>query len=207
MNKKRTLVTGGAGQLGLVLVNLLLEKGHDVTIVDHLKKPNPPILPQEAQLHCYDLTADSWPMQLVSVLRSTDTIFHLAGATNPVESIRLPHLYHNNNVKATLNLLIAANDAEVSRVVFASQSYKGSKMINPYRLQKYMAELYCSSFSSIYGLETVSLRFPSLRKESSDKFLSLDDGAQALLDAALSKKMGQGEVLSINKKFLNGNNF
>ena len=207
MNKKTAVVTGGAGKLGLVLVDLLLKKKYDVTIIDHLKKPNPPELPEKATLQCFDLTMDSWPLLLLGTLRSADVVFHLAAASNPSESIRLPHIYHDTNVKATLNLLIAANDADVRRLVFASQSYNGAKTANPYRAQKYMAELYCSLFPSIYGLETVSLRFPSLKKEKNNKFLCLEDAAKALLKASTSTKMGQGEILSINKKFLNGNNF
>ena len=207
MNKKTAVVTGGAGKLGVVLVDLLLKKKYDVTIIDHLKKPNPPPLPKEAQLQCFDLTMDSWPMLLLGTLRSADVVFHLAGASDPAESIRLPHIYHDTNVKATLNLLIAANDADVQRLVFASQSYSGPKNANPYRAQKYMAELYCSLFPSTYGLETVSLRFPSLKKEKHDKFLCLEDAAKSLLKASTSKKLGQGEVLTINKQFLNGNNF
>lgn len=207
MDKKKAIVTGGGGKLGITLVQLLLKKKYNVTIIDSLKTPNPPEIPKAASLKCFDLTMDSWPMLLLSSLNCADVVFHLAALTNPMESLKAPHIYHDTNVKATLNLLIAANDADAKRLVFASQSYNGSKISNPYRAQKYMAEMYCSLFPSTYGLETVSVRLPSLKKDKHEKFLCLEDGAKSLLKAATSKKLGQGEVITINKKFLNGNNF
>ena len=116
------LVTGGAGFIGSNLVDQLIKEDHEVVVIDSLitgKKEN---INPKAQFYCFDLSGDNWPALITSALRGVDVIFHLAALARVQPSIDRPHVFHKTNVNGTLNLLIAAHDAGVKRVVYSASS-------------------------------------------------------------------------------------
>ena len=199
------LVTGGAGFIGSNLVDQLIEEGHEVVVIDSLitgKKEN---INPKAQFYCFDLSGDNWPALITSALRGVDVIFHLAALARVQPSIDRPHVFHKTNVNGTLNLLIAAHDAGVKRVVYsASSSAYGetdvlptdesqpTAPLSPYGLQKLIGEQYCTVFSKVYGLETVSLRYFNVYGERMSA-----DGGYPLARAKFFKQMEAGAPLTI----------
>lgn len=199
------LVTGGAGFIGSNLVDQLIEEGHEVVVIDSLitgKKEN---INPKAQFYCFDLSGDNWPALITSALRGVDVIFHLAALARVQPSIDRPHVFHKTNVNGTLNLLIAAHDAGVKRVVYsASSSAYGetdvlptdesqpTAPLSPYGLQKLIGEQYCTVFSKVYGLETVSLRYFNVYGERMSA-----DGGYPLAMAKFFKQMEAGAPLTI----------
>ena len=167
---KKVLVTGGAGFIGSHLVDQLIDRGINVTIIDNLstgKKEN--INPKAKFIEC-DISTTSY-IDLTFYLNDIDTVFHLAAKTAVQESIENPTLYNNINVKGTLKLLEAAAAMKVNRFVFSSSSsvYGDAKIptteqhelnpISPYALNKLIGEQYCKLYSEIYNLDTVCLRY------------------------------------------------
>jgi len=165
----KIIVTGGAGFIGSNLTDALIEKGHDVLIIDNLstgKREN--INPQakffEADLRDFE--------KIESLFKGIDFVFHEAALPRIPLSIEKPIETNEINITATLNVLVAAKNAGVKKLIYASSSSAlgGNAQIpmkedavcqplNPYALQKYVGELYCKIFSNIYKLPTVSLRY------------------------------------------------
>lgn len=165
----KCLVTGGAGFVGSNLVDALIQRGDEVIIIDNLatgKKENINPKADFKELDLRDLEA------VKPVFAGVDYVFHEAALARVEPSIKDPITYNDNNVNATLNVLVAARDAGVKKVVYASSSSiygDQAKMpltedmpgapISPYGLQKYIGEQYCRVFSYVYKLPTVCLRY------------------------------------------------
>lgn len=166
---KKVLVTGGAGFIGSNLVDALVERGDEVIVIDNLSTGKKENLNPAAKFHELDIrNLDKIKPLFVGV----DWVFHVAAFPRIQPSIDDPLTANDINLNGTLNVLIAARDAKVKKVVYsASSSAYGDqeKMplredmsanpLSPYGLQKYVGELYCRLFSKIYGLSTVSLRY------------------------------------------------
>ena len=167
---QKAVVTGGAGFIGSHLVDQLIDKGVEVTILDNLstgKKEN--INPKATFIKC-DISTIS-PVDLDFYINGADTIFHLAAKTTVQESIEKPILYNDVNVKGILRLLKSASTMKVKRFIFSSSSsvYGDAKTptpeeyktnpISPYALNKLIGEQYCKLYSDIYNLDTVCLRY------------------------------------------------
>lgn len=163
------LVTGGAGFIGSNLVERLISEGHRVSIVDNLSTGKRENLYPEAEFFELDIADLS---AIKSVFSGTDIVFHVAAIPRIGRSIEDPAENFRSNVTGTLNVLLAARDAGVKRVVYsASSSAYGpqgklplvedmpSKPLNPYALGKYIGEELCKEFTNLYGLDTVSLRY------------------------------------------------
>ncbi len=167
-----TLVTGGAGFIGFHLVARLLEAGERVRVLDDFStgRREHLALPRER------LELVEGDVRDLAVVREAaggaDTVIHLAALPSVERSIRAPLESHQVNVRGTLNILIAARDAGVRRVVYAASSsaYGDTEVLpkvesmtveprSPYAVEKYVGELYGRVFGGVYGLETVSLRF------------------------------------------------
>jgi UDP-glucose 4-epimerase len=165
----KALVTGGAGFIGSNLVDELINAGHEVVIIDNLttgKKEN--INPRAV---FYE--ADIRNLETIKPLfQGVDYVFHLAAFPRVQPSIEDPVTANDINLNGTLNVLVAARDAGVKKVIYsASSSAYGDQeqmpltedmpthSLSPYGLQKYVGELYCQLFSDIYKLPTVSLRY------------------------------------------------
>ncbi len=176
----RTLVTGGAGFIGSHLVEKLLHDGHEVSILDdfndfydpQIKRANIAAVADHTEVHQLDLRdADAVRRLLQSA--KFDSVAHLAARAGVRPSIAAPQLYYETNVAGTLNLLEAARTTGVERFIFASSSsvYGVSKVvpfsedlhltqtISPYAATKIAGEFLCSTFSHLYKMPIVALRF------------------------------------------------
>jgi UDP-glucose 4-epimerase len=166
------VVTGGAGFIGSHIVEELLRRGQTVKVIDNFstgKRENLKSFAGAAEI----ITADiAHAPDLASILRGVDYVVHQAAIPSVPKSMLDPLTSHNANVDGTLRLLIAARDAGVRRVVYASSSslYGDSPTLpkhegmtpnplSPYGAQKLFAEIYCQVFTRAYGLETVALRY------------------------------------------------
>jgi nucleoside-diphosphate-sugar epimerase len=166
------LVTGGGGFIGSNLVRALLEIGATVRVLDNFSTGNRQNLASvideievvEGELRSYE--------RVHAATRGVEIVFHQGALPSVPRSVHDPLTTSAVNVEGTLNVLLAARDESVRRVVFASSSsiYGNSgalprvedvnpEPLSPYAVSKLAAERYCSSFSSVYGLETVCLRY------------------------------------------------
>jgi UDP-glucose 4-epimerase len=166
------IVTGGAGFIGSHLTARLAADGAQVRVIDDLstgKLNNLDGLRGDIQLHRVSITdLDA----LRPIFAGADYVFHQAALPSVPRSIDDPLTTHHVNVTGTLNVLIAARDAGVKRVVYAASSsaygdvdgeYKVETMpprpLSPYGVSKLAGEYYCQVFTHVYGLETVALRY------------------------------------------------
>lgn len=166
---KKAIVTGGAGFIGSNLAAALLAEGYEVHIVDNLVSGKREHVPAGAVFHELDVLDTA---ALTEVARGSDVVFHLAALPRVSYSVEHPVESNRANVDGTVSVLTAAKDAGVRRVVYSASGsaygeqtdipYKETQTanpVNPYGLQKYIGELYLTLFSSVYGIETVSLRY------------------------------------------------
>jgi UDP-glucuronate 4-epimerase len=173
----KVLLTGGAGFIGSNFADLLLAEGHDVAIFDDfndfyspdIKRAN---LPKDVPVFEADLR--DWDA-VERAVRETkpDCIVHLAARAGVRPSIKEPKLYIDTNITGTWHILEAARLHGVPRVVSASSSsvygviktapFSEDMLINqtisPYAATKMATEQFCSNYSHLYGLRTISLRF------------------------------------------------
>jgi nucleoside-diphosphate-sugar epimerase len=168
----RYLVTGGAGFIGSNTVEELIRCGHKVIVLDNLstgKESNLAGVRDQIEFVHGSITE---PDKVRAACLGVDYVLHLAARTSVPRSMKEPVETHYVNVDGTLNVLLAARDAKVRRVVFsASSSIYGetptlpkheSMMpapISPYGVTKLMGEVYGKLFHRIYGLEFVALRY------------------------------------------------
>ncbi len=166
------LVTGGAGFIGSHLVDALLERGHTVRVMDNLVTGR-----RENLAHVLDKIEffEDSITDLDAVRRAmdgVDYVLHQAAIPSVPRSVADPIASNDSNVTGTLNVLLAARDAGVKRVVYAASSsaygdveseYKAEDMtprpLSPYAVSKLAGEYYCQVFHHVYGLETVALRY------------------------------------------------
>jgi UDP-N-acetylglucosamine/UDP-N-acetyl-alpha-D-glucosaminouronate 4-epimerase len=167
----RALVTGGAGFIGSNLVRALLERGDDVRVLDNFSTGNRANLDNldveivEGELRSYE--------RVHNAVRGCEVVYHLGALGSVPRSVQDPLTSSAVNVEGTLNVLLAARDEGIRRVVFASSaSVYGSRAllpaaedaapdpISPYGVAKLAAERYCISFSRVYeSFESVVLRY------------------------------------------------
>jgi len=168
----RVLVTGGAGFIGSNLVEALLERGDDVRVLDNFStgsRANLAALGREVEVVEGDLRSYE---RVHTAVRGTELVFHLGALGSVPRSVQDPLSSTAVNVEGTLNVLLASRDEGVRRVVAASSSSvygDGGEFprvetappnpISPYAVAKLAAERFCVSFTRVYGLETVALRY------------------------------------------------
>ena len=166
------VVTGGAGFIGSHIVEALLRLNHTVRIVDNFstgKEANIASLRKDAEVFTLDIADGSG---LSDAFRGADYVIHEAAIPSVPKSMLDPVASNRANVDGTLNVLVAARDAGVKRLVYASSSslYGDSptlpkheemapKPLSPYGGQKLFAEIYCQVFWRAYQFETVALRY------------------------------------------------
>jgi UDP-glucose 4-epimerase len=168
------LVTGGAGFIGSNIVSELLRQGQQVVVLDNFatgKREN--ILPLMKNENLTMIEGDLRSFHIVrSAVKGVDYILHQGALPSVPRSINDPITSNDVNILGMLNILEAAKEFGVKRVVVASSSsiYGNSESLpkvetmpinpmSPYALTKYAQERYCQIFSQIYGLETVALRY------------------------------------------------
>jgi nucleoside-diphosphate-sugar epimerase len=167
----RALVTGGAGFIGSNLVRALLERGDDVRVLDNFSTGNRANLEGleleivEGELRSYE--------RVHNAVRGTEIVYHLGALGSVPRSVQDPLTSSAVNIEGTLNVLLAARDEGVRRVVFSSSAsiYGSSRQmptsedwtpdpVSPYGVAKLAAERYCVSFSRVYeSFESVVLRY------------------------------------------------
>jgi nucleoside-diphosphate-sugar epimerase len=165
------LVTGGAGFIGSHLVDALVAAGMRVRVIDNLATGRREYLNPAAQLVEADIS-DRDANSLAGAFEGVDTVFHVAALPRIPLSIAKPVETHMTNVVGTLNVLIAARDAKVRRVVYSgSSSVYGDQSqmplvetmapnpLNPYALQKYVGEQYTRMFHRLFAMQTLTLRY------------------------------------------------
>lgn len=171
---KKILITGGAGFIGSNLTKALLEKGAKVRVLDNFitgrrRNIEPFLGGDNFELIEGDLRNYS---TVKRAAEGMDYTLHQGALPSVPRSIKDPVTTNNINILGTLNVLEAAKEAGVKRVVYASSSsiYGDSETLpkredmpvrplSPYALSKYTGERYCQMFHQIYGLETVCLRY------------------------------------------------
>ncbi|MCL4424808.1 MAG: NAD-dependent epimerase/dehydratase family protein, partial [Firmicutes bacterium] len=168
----RLIVTGGAGFIGSNLTWRLVNEGAKVTVIDNLstgRLENLAGLEKKIRF----VNEDIRDLDLLKKLFvEAEIVFHQAALPSVPRSIKDPVASNANNIDGTLNVLVAAKEAGVRRVVLAgsSSAYGDTQILpktedmpgnplSPYAVTKYVAELYGRVFARVYGLETVCLRY------------------------------------------------
>lgn len=170
----KALVTGGAGFIGSHLAEALCRRGDTVTVLDDLSSGTLENLAWCGPAHDLEFVeGDAGDDALLrQLIQGCDCVFHLAGMPSVQRSINAPLESNRRNLDTALHLFIAARDAGVRRVVFASSSSvygeaeaephsetSGPQTLSPYALQKYAAEQYAQLFHRLYALPVVTLRY------------------------------------------------
>jgi len=165
------LVTGGAGFIGSHLAEELVRRGERVRVVDNLatgKRQNLAHVPSVEFIE-----GDLADLEVARrAVTGIDYVLHQAAIPSVPRSVEDPITSNRANVDASLNILVAARDAGVKRLVYAGSSSAygntptlpkietmATAPLSPYALQKLVAEQYCQMFTTLYGLETVTIRY------------------------------------------------
>ncbi len=199
---KKAVVTGGAGFVGSHVVDALIKEGFAVSVIDDLSGGKRENVHADATLHVVDVRDSS---AIAPIIAGSEFVFHLAALPRVQYSIDYPEETNSVNVGGTLAVLKASKDAGVKRVIYAASSsaYGNQETLplsedappqplSPYALQKYVSELYCGIFTSVYGLSTVSLRFFNVYGPRLDP-----EGAYALVIGKFLKQKKEGTPLTI----------
>jgi UDP-N-acetylglucosamine/UDP-N-acetyl-alpha-D-glucosaminouronate 4-epimerase len=168
----RFLVTGGSGFIGSNIVDELLRRGEEVAALDNLstgREKNLAGVRDRIVFHKFDIRDLD---QIRPAFQNVDYVMHLAALPSVPRSVADPITSNAVNLDGILNVLVAARDAKVKRLVFsASSSAYGDnpvlprvethtpRPLSPYALTKLAGEYYCRIFTDLYGLETVALRY------------------------------------------------
>jgi nucleoside-diphosphate-sugar epimerase len=174
------LITGAAGFIGSSLARALLQRGERVRGVDNFSTGKRENLAELRGMDFYEADLLDLPT-VTEACRGVDYVLHEAAIPSVPRSVADPISNNRANIDGTLNLLLAARDAKVKRVVFAGSSSvygesptlpKREDMmpdpISPYAVSKLAGELYMTSFYRVYGLETVTLRYFNVFGPSQD---------------------------------------
>ena len=175
----KALVTGGAGFIGSNLALALLGSGHEVRLLDNFSTGHRSNLePLDAELVEGDLRSYE---RVATAVADVEVVFHQGALPSVPRSIQDPLSSTAVNVEGTLNVLLAARDAGVRRVVFASsssvygdapgmprQESQAPAPLAPYAVSKLAAEQYCMVAHRVYGVETVALRYFNVFGERQD---------------------------------------
>jgi UDP-glucose 4-epimerase len=166
------LVTGGAGFIGSNIAERLVKDGQDVRVIDSFLTGKPENMETfidkinfiEGDIRSLDT--------LLAAMKGVDYVIHQAALPSVPKSVEIPLESNEHNTNGTLNILFAAKECGVKRVVYAAsssaygdqpQSPKVETMtpmpLSPYAVNKLVGEYYCSVFTNVYGLETVALRY------------------------------------------------
>ena len=168
----RYLVTGGAGFIGSNTVDELVRRGHGVVVLDDLSSGKEENLADVRTKITFMKGSITDVETVQKAMHQAEYVIHLAARTSVPRSVKDPIDTNRINVEGTLNVLVAARDNRVKRVVFAASSSaygetptlpKKESMqplpISPYGVSKYVGELYAQAFGRCYGLENVCLRY------------------------------------------------
>lgn len=167
--KFKFLVTGGCGFIGSNLVDLLVDRGHEVVIIDNLSSGGVPHFNKNATYHIEDLTEYD---KVQHLFEGVDCVYHMASEVSIQYCVEYPNESMRNNILSTTNTLESSRTHGVKRVVFSSTSavYGNSLFLpsvetntaecfNTYSISKYTGEQLCKMYYDLYGMETISFRY------------------------------------------------
>ncbi|MFC2007361.1 SDR family oxidoreductase [Chloroflexota bacterium] len=182
---KKVIVTGGAGFIGSHLVEELAKRDYQVAILDDLstgKKENIEPFLKQGVVDFTEGSITDLPL-LNNLFKDALYVFHHAALADVPQSIKDPLTANKVNITGSLNVLLAARDNGIKKVVFASSAAVYGETaglpqrenlpanpLSPYALTKLAAEYYCEIFRQIYGLSTVSLRYFNVYGTRQDPF-------------------------------------
>jgi len=188
---KKVIVTGGAGFIGSHLTELLLSRGYHVIIIDDFstgKMANIEPLLKSMKVDFIQGSITELPL-LQNLFQGVDFVFHQAALSSVPRSIEDPLSTNKVNITGTLNVLLAARDNNVKKVIYASSSSvygdtptlpKREDMVSnpqsPYALTKLVGEYYCHIFHQIYDLPTICLRYFNVygpRQDSNSQYAAV----------------------------------
>ncbi len=168
----RYLVTGIAGFIGSSIAHALVEQGHEVRGVDNLSTGRMENLVDIRHRVSFELADIQDVAAMQQACEGMDYVIHQAALASVPRSVKDPLTSHESNINGTLNVLLAARDANVKRVVYAASSSaygdqptqpKHEEMspapLSPYAVQKLTCEYYIQAFCKVYGMEAVCLRY------------------------------------------------
>jgi UDP-glucose 4-epimerase len=168
----RYLVTGGAGFIGSNTVEELVRRGHSVVVLDDLSSAKEDNLADVRNKITFIKGAITDIEVVRKAMHEAEYVLHLAARTSVPRSVKDPIETNKINIDGTLNVLVAAKELKVKRVVFAASSAAYGETptlpkmetmqpqpVSPYGVSKYVGELYAQTFGRCYGLENVSLRY------------------------------------------------
>jgi len=168
----RYVVTGGAGFIGSNTVDELVRRGESVVVLDDLSAGKEENLAEVRNKISFIKGSINDLEAVRRAMHEADYVLHLAARTSVPRSIKDPLETNRVNIEGTLNVLVAARDAKVKRVVLAASSSAYGETpvlpkvetmqpqpISPYGVTKYVGELYAQMFGRVYGLQNVSLRY------------------------------------------------
>lgn len=205
----RYLVTGGAGFIGSHLVDALVADGHEVSVIDNFATGKKENLNPKAKFFEKDIVKLD---DIKPLFEGIDGVFHLAALPRIQTAIKDPLPAHHANATGTLNVLSAAKEAGVKRLVYSgSSSVYGTQKeapfredmmpnpLNPYAVQKLIGEMYCRNFSELYGFPTVILRYFNVYGPR-----EILEGAYATVIGIFRNQLQRGQPMTIvadgNKK-------
>ncbi len=199
------VITGGAGFIGSNLVERLVKEGNEVHVIDNFSFGKLENCNKKAHYYNIDLSQKSNFNQVKEVCKNADSVFHLACIARVQPSIKNPVEYEMNNTISTVNILKASVESNVRRFIYSSSSSVYGNQTNlplkedfktnplsPYGAQKLYGEILCKTFSKVYGLETVSLRYFNVYGEKQNI-----DGAYALVIGIFLNQRSNEKSLTI----------
>jgi len=204
----RLLVTGGAGFIGSVVVERLVERGHDVVVLDNLWRGHQAAVERGAEFALCDLR-DGVRTREVVVEVAPDAVLHFAAATLVPESVADPSLYFGVNVVGSHHLLAAMKETGVEAIVFSSTAAvygmpeelpvteeAEKRPINPYGQSKRMVEQMLEAHAAAYGLRFAALRYFNVAGASARHGEDHDPETHAI-PVALQTLLGKRERFSV----------
>lgn len=208
MHPRKILVTGGAGYIGSHTVHLLLQQGHDVTVVDNLSKGYRHNVPVE-RLQVLDIGETAALADLMR-RKQCEAVIHFAAFIAVGESMREPEIYFANNTGGSLSLLTAMVQAGVKRVVFSSTAAvygnpAGSPIlesfpiqpVNPYGESKVMVETILRWFDAIHSLRSVALRYFNASGADPEGSLGEEHDPETHLIPLLLRAVSTGQAVTV----------
>src|SRR3954463_10342631 len=209
----RILVTGGAGFIGSHLVEKLLAAGNEVSVLDdfndfydpEIKRANLAAVAREVPIHRIDLR-DAAAVSALFHHEKFDAVAHLAARAGVRPSISQPQLYYDTNVSGTLHLLEAARQTGIERFIFASSSsvygickevpfseeFHLTQTISPYAATKVAGEFLCSTYSHLYEMRIVALRFFTVYGARQRPDLAIHQFTRKILAGEAINQFGDG---------------